>query len=126
MVTYMLEEQAHDEGRLIARRYRLGETVRRDGLGTLFPPPSALLGPDDATATGLGIGPPAYIAPERGWGRRTGARSGRWARGVALNARGGGRPPSEGLAPMASLVAIISEDPAPCEVAGPLWKVIDG
>lgn len=252
----MLEEQTHDEGRLIARRYRLGETVGRGGMGTVFAAHDELLGRDVAvkevvlpfgltdeeretqykrtfreartaarlghpgvvtvydvveedgrpwivmeliqtrnldqvikqdgplhwgraasigrqmlgalhaaheagvqhrdvkpsnvllaegdravitdfgiahatgdvtlTTTGLVMGSPAYIAPERARGRTTGPPSDLWSLGVTLYAMVGGKSPFERVEPMASLVAIISEDPAPCEAAGPLWKVIDG
>ncbi|MEO5875650.1 MAG: serine/threonine-protein kinase, partial [Streptosporangiaceae bacterium] len=78
------------------------------------------------TATGLVMGSPAYIAPERARGRETGSASDLWSLGVTLYAMVEGRSPYERPEPMAALLAIITEEPARAPHSGPLQAVIDG
>ncbi|WP_227022937.1 serine/threonine-protein kinase [Actinomadura rubrobrunea] len=78
------------------------------------------------TQTGLVMGSPAYIAPERARGRRAGPASDLWSLGVTLYAMLDGKSPFERQEPMAALVAVISEDPEPPANAGPLAPVIEG
>jgi serine/threonine protein kinase len=84
------------------------------------------VGDTTLTTTGLVMGSPAYIAPERARGRPTGPASDLWSLGVAIYAMVDGKSPFERVEPMASLVAIISDDPAWTASAGPLWPVIEG
>ncbi|WP_246491189.1 serine/threonine-protein kinase [Actinomadura alba] len=78
------------------------------------------------TQTGLVMGSPAYIAPERARGRTVGPASDLWSLGITLHAMVDGKSPYERSEPMASLVAIISEEPEPAANAGPLAPVIEG
>jgi hypothetical protein len=78
------------------------------------------------TTAGLVLGSPAYIAPERARGKQVGPASDLWSLGVTLYAMLNGRSPFERQEPMASLVAIISDEPEYLEQAGPLWPVIEG
>ncbi|MFD0905600.1 serine/threonine-protein kinase [Actinomadura sediminis] len=78
------------------------------------------------TQTGLVMGSPAYIAPERARGRKAGPASDLWSLGVALYAMVHGRSPFERSEPMAALVAVISEEPDPPEKGGPLVPIIEG
>ncbi len=78
------------------------------------------------TATGLVMGSPAYLAPERARGKVAGPASDLWSLGITLYAMVEGRSPYDRPEPMASLIAIIT-DPVPhSEKAGPLWPVIQG
>jgi len=84
------------------------------------------VGDTTLTTTGLVLGSPAYIAPERARGRTVGPASDLWSLGVTIYAMLHGKSPFERAEPMASLVAIISDDPEPLEAAGPLALVIEG
>ncbi|XRQ16410.1 protein kinase domain-containing protein [Actinomadura welshii] len=78
------------------------------------------------TQTGLVMGSPAYIAPERARGRVAGPASDLWSLGVTLYAMLNGKSPFERSEPMAALVAVISDEPDPPERGGRLVPVIDG
>ncbi|WP_243723378.1 serine/threonine-protein kinase, partial [Actinomadura sp. 7K507] len=78
------------------------------------------------TQTGLVMGSPAYIAPERARGRLAGPASDLWSLGVTLYAMMNGKSPFERSEPMAALIAVISDEPDPPEKGGRLIPVIEG
>src|SRR3954447_15019420 len=78
------------------------------------------------TQTGMLIGSPAYIAPERARGRSAVSASDLWSLGVTLYAMVEGRSPFDRVEAMASLLAVLTEEPDLPRNAGPLRPVIDG
>jgi serine/threonine protein kinase len=78
------------------------------------------------TQTGMLIGSPAYIAPERARGRAAEPASDMWSLGVTMYAALEGKSPFERPDAMASLVAVLTDEPASAPNAGPLRPVIDG
>jgi serine/threonine protein kinase len=78
------------------------------------------------TQTGMLIGSPAYIAPERARGRVAVPASDMWSLGVTMYAAVEGKSPFERPDAMASLVAVLTDEPAPAPNAGPLRPVIEG
>ncbi len=78
------------------------------------------------TQTGLIIGSPAYIAPERAQGERAGPAADLWALGATIYAACEGRPPHQRTDPVSVLAAILTEDPPPPRNAGPLGPVLRG
>jgi serine/threonine protein kinase len=84
--------------------------------------------PSAATTTGLLIGSPSYIAPERARGGRPGPASDLWGLGASLYAAVEGHGPfdREGGA-LASLTAAVADEAEPALRAGPLlWPAISG
>src|SRR6185437_4869970 len=106
-------------------------------------PANVLIGPEDRvvltdfgiarpadtttlTTAGLLIGSPSYIAPERARGGPSGAPGDLWGLGASLYAAVEGHPPFEREHALASITAVVADDPEPATHAGPLWPVIDG
>jgi eukaryotic-like serine/threonine-protein kinase len=84
--------------------------------------------PSETTTIGGLVGSPSYIAPERARGGQAGPAEDLWGLGASLYAAVEGRGPfdREGGA-MASLLAVVADEPAPAVHAGPLlWPVING
>ncbi len=78
------------------------------------------------TVSGVLLGSPSYLAPERARGGRAGAAADMWALGASLYAAVEGRPPFERDGVLASLTAVVADELEPAPHAGPLWPVIDG
>ena len=78
------------------------------------------------TTSGVLVGSPSYIAPERARGERGGPESDLWSLGATLYAAVEGRPPYERAGVLPTLMAVVSEDPDPPRHAGILWPVISG
>jgi eukaryotic-like serine/threonine-protein kinase len=106
-------------------------------------PANILLGPEDRivltdfgiakahdsptlTSAGILIGSPSYLSPERARGEPAGAAADLWGLGASLYSAVEGRPPFERPDALASLAAVVSEEPEPARHAGPLKPVIDG
>src|SRR5579862_3884935 len=104
-------------------------------------PANILVGPDDrAVLTDFGIaraadsstltkagdlvGSPAYTAPERARGERAGAPGDLWGLGASLYAAVEGRPPFHRDHALATLTAVVADEPEPATHAGPLWPVV--
>jgi serine/threonine protein kinase len=78
------------------------------------------------TKTGLIMGSPAYIAPERAKGENVGPPSDLWALGATLYAAVDGRPPHQRVDAMSTLGAVLTVDPGPPRDGGPLSPVLLG
>jgi serine/threonine protein kinase len=78
------------------------------------------------THTGLVIGTPAYLAPERARRAGTGPESDLWSLGATLYAAVEGHPPYSGEDSLAVLSALLTSDPEPHRQAGALGPVLDG
>ena len=79
------------------------------------------------TSSGLLLGSPAYIAPERAQGQTAGPASDLWSLGATLFTAVEGRPPfdAEGDA-FLTVTAVVTGEHAPYAAAGPLVPVLDG
>jgi eukaryotic-like serine/threonine-protein kinase len=79
------------------------------------------------TIAGVLIGSPPYIAPERAMGGLSGPPGDLWGLGACLYAAVEGHGPFDRDAgALASLTAIVADEPQPATHAGPLWPVISG
>ncbi len=78
------------------------------------------------TTSGLVIGSPAYMAPERARGEPATPAGDLWSLGATLYAMVEGRPPFRRDGAMAVLTAIATAEPDPPRHAGPLWPLISG
>jgi hypothetical protein len=72
------------------------------------------------TSTGIVLGSPQYLAPERALDGEIGPAADLWSLGATLYAAVEGRPPYVRSSPMATLAALATELPAPPERAGVL------
>jgi tRNA A-37 threonylcarbamoyl transferase component Bud32 len=78
------------------------------------------------TGTGVLMGSPSFVAPERARGGAAGTAADLWALGASLYTAVEGKPPFERGDPLASLTAVVSEEPDISARAGSLRPVIEG
>jgi serine/threonine protein kinase len=78
------------------------------------------------TTSGIVIGSPAYLAPECAHGQSAGAPADLWGLGASLYTAVEGRPPFDRQGTLATLTAVVSDEPDPYRHAGPLEPVISG
>ncbi|GAB2822304.1 hypothetical protein GCM10027176_28420 [Actinoallomurus bryophytorum] len=83
-------------------------------------------GGSTVTSSGVLIGSPSYMAPERARGRDVGPESDLWSLGATLYTAVEGRPPFDRDSAVATLAALVMDDPDAPERAGPLWPLIRG
>ena len=78
------------------------------------------------TTSGVLVGSPSYIAPERARGEPGGPESDLWSLGATLYAAVEGRPPYDRNGALATLTAVVTEEPDAPRRCGMLWPVISG
>ena len=83
-------------------------------------------GDPNVTRTGLVLGSPAYIAPERAREGIAGPRSDLWSLGATLFAAVEGTSPFGRTTAIATLAALAADPVPPAKKAGPLRPVIEG
>ena len=81
-------------------------------------------GGSTVTSSGVLIGSPSYMAPERARGSKVGPASDLWSLGATLYTAVEGRPPFDRDSAVATLAALVMDDPDEPERAGPLWPLI--
>ncbi|GAA0505981.1 hypothetical protein Ade02nite_91060 [Paractinoplanes deccanensis] len=86
---------------------------------------AAVAGDSAMTRTGVVLGSPSYLAPERALDEEAGAAGDLWSLGATLYAAVEGRPPYEKSSPMATLAALMVEPPPPPRNAGALLPVLE-
>jgi eukaryotic-like serine/threonine-protein kinase len=87
---------------------------------------AAIEGDVNITQTGLLMGSPAYIPPERLSGQPITQAADLWSFGATLYAAVEGRPPYEGPDPVAVLGSVLTQEPIRPQRAGSLAPVIEG
>src|SRR5206468_5533867 len=73
----------------------------------------------DGASTGVIMGTPGYLAPERARGEQPTAASDYWSLGATLWTAVEGRPPFAGSDAVATMRRVVSEDPPACGVCDP-------
>ena len=85
---------------------------------------ASLQGDPQLTSTGLVIGSPAYMAPEQARGEESGPPADFWALGATLFYAVEGEPPFDRGTSIATLAAVVNDQPRPPHLAGPLTPLI--
>ncbi|MFD0294705.1 serine/threonine-protein kinase [Streptomyces sp. NPDC127118] len=83
-------------------------------------------GDPSVTSTGMLVGAPSYISPERARGHKPGPPADLWSLGGLLYASTEGSPPYDKGSAIATLTAVMTEPLDPPKNAGPLEEVIYG
>jgi eukaryotic-like serine/threonine-protein kinase len=118
-------EAAHRAG-IVHRDVKPGNVmVAEDGAAKLADfGVASLQGDPQLTTTGLVLGSPAYMAPEQAAGEPSGPPADFWALGATMFLAVEGEPPFEKATSVATLAAVVNEEPRPMRRAGPLAPVI--
>lgn len=87
---------------------------------------ATLDGESSLTRTGVLIGTPAFIAPERAAGGHADRACDLWSLGVTMYVAVEGRSPFHRGHVLATMAAVLHEEPAPLRRAGPLAPIIEG
>src|SRR5512132_1347268 len=85
---------------------------------------ASLQGDPQLTSSGLVIGSPSYMAPEQAKGEPTGPPTDFWGLGATMYYAVEGEAPFDRTTPMATLAAIVNEEPRPMRRAGPLAPLL--
>jgi serine/threonine protein kinase len=118
---------AHAAG-IVHRDVKPGNVIiRPDGRVTLTDfGIASTAGDPSITSTGLLLGSPAYIAPERARGGQPEPPSDLWSLGATLFTAVEGRPPFDRDDALATLTAVVTDAHEPCARAGPaLGPILD-
>jgi tRNA A-37 threonylcarbamoyl transferase component Bud32 len=83
-------------------------------------------GDPSVTSTGMLVGAPSYISPERARGQKPGPPADLWSLGALLYASVEGHPPYDKGSAIATLTAVMTEPVGTMRNAGPLAEVITG
>jgi len=83
-------------------------------------------GDPSLTGTGLLLGSPSYISPERAKGNSPGTAADLWSLGATLFTAVEGRPPYDTGEPITTMAAVVTGKHAPYVAAGPLVQVLEG
>ncbi|MEW1546562.1 serine/threonine-protein kinase [Streptomyces tsukubensis] len=118
---------AHREGILHRDVKPSNVLVANDGRVVLTDFGIALVeGDPSITSTGMLVGAPSYISPERARGHRPGPAADLWSLGGLIYASVEGAPPYDKGSAIATLTAVMTEPLDPPKNAGPLEEVIYG
>ncbi|MBM9504715.1 serine/threonine-protein kinase [Actinacidiphila acididurans] len=120
-------KDAHREGILHRDVKPSNVLLGKDGRVVLSDFGIALIdGDPSVTSTGMLVGAPSYISPERARGHKPGPPADLWSLGVLLYAAVEGHPPYDKGSAIATLTAVMTEPVGPMRKAGPLAEVISG
>lgn len=84
------------------------------------------VGDSSITSTGLLLGSPSYIAPERARGQAPAPASDLWSLGATLFTAVEGKPPFDAGEPLLTVTAVVTGEHEPFVNAGPLTDVLEG
>jgi serine/threonine protein kinase len=120
-------EVSHRKG-VVHRDVKPGNVLMtKDGRAILTDFGIATMAGDPAlTSTGVVLGSPAYMSPERARGLKPGPEADMWSLGATLYAAAEGRPPYDGDNALGTLTSVISDPVEPPRVGGPLAEAILG
>jgi len=120
-------ETSHKQG-VVHRDVKPGNVLLTpDGRAVLTDFGIATMAGDPAlTSTGVVLGSPAYMSPERARGRRPGPQADLWGLGATLYAAVEGRPPYDSDNALGTLTSVIADPVPPPRVHGPLAEAIMG
>jgi hypothetical protein len=76
------------------------------------------------TSTGVVLGSPAYLPPERARGGQVGPAGDLWSLGATLYAAAEGRPPYDAIDALSTLTAVVSDPVPPMRTGGDLAEAV--